>query len=361
MTDTTTDPPRPLTVAYLGNFTAEHSTENHVARAWENNGHTVIRFQEQDHDAWIGLIELLINGPYPDLVLWTSTASYAAQIPVIIQNQMLHVALHAGVPTVGFHLDRWWGLDRQTRITEERAPFFSVELLVTADGGHEKQWVEHGINHLWMPPGVSRNEALREPSDRAGRYGRYQVAFVGSWGSYHPEWLPYRQQLVGHLQDWYGDRLLLVEGGLRGQGLVDLYRTVPVIVGDSCLAPKDQREYKPGSIEAPCKMEFYWSDRVPETLGRGGYLVHPRVQGLYEHYTEITDEGRSYCGPMTYDLGDWDELHRVIEFALGNQKHRTDLIDLARPFVLKQHTYERRMEQLMVELEARKMLPSVTA
>jgi hypothetical protein len=342
MTDTTIIQPRSLRVAYLGNFGPEHSTENHVRKAWINNGHQVETFQEDVFHRWADLCNLMRSPTPPDLVMWTSTAGLAAKIPDGMQREMLATALHAGIPTVGYHLDRWWGLDRQHQITERQ--WFKCELVITADGDHAHEWIEAGVNHCWFPPGVSRDEALREPSERAGRYARFDVAFVGSWQSYHPEWLPYRQALIPHLVNWYGDRLLLVEGGLRGQGLIDLYRTVPVIVGDSCLAPT----VSGGGPWA------YYSDRVPETMGRGGYLIHPDVGCFDLQFTDPVSE--RYCGPDGYPLYDFDYLGDLIADALKQESGRAAHAAECRTHVLEHHTYERRMEQVIEELAARKML-----
>lgn len=163
MTEPTSIDTRPLRVAQIGNAGPEHSTENHLRRAWQNNGHHVDFIQEDDERGWDALMDaLMARHNRPDIVMWTTTASLAAKIPDSVQRDLLAVALDAGVPTVGYHLDRWWGLNREHLIRER--PWFQQSLVVTADGGHPAEWAAAGVNHLWMPPGVSRDEALLEPS-----------------------------------------------------------------------------------------------------------------------------------------------------------------------------------------------------
>jgi hypothetical protein len=228
------------------------------------------------------------------------------------------------VPTVGFHLDRWIGLNREGDIS--RSPFFKLDYLFTADGGHDLAWKEYGVNHYWSPPAIL--------SDEAKRVGVYRkdfaadVGFVGNLRRYgHPEWGPYRLRLYKFLARTYGSRFRLWEGGIRGQDLADLYASVKVLVGDSCLAGN---------------AKFYWSDRVPETLGRGGFLIHPEVEGLREQHP----------GLATYALGDldgsgWGSLKWKIDRALEEEQERRDNAIAQSQHVLANHLYEHRMERIL--------------
>lgn len=322
----------PLRIGYVGNFGPEHSTENHVRQALEANGHTVLQLQENDRRTWEVLADPMVAAEATvDLVLWTRTGwdwplhtGWSWEFAIDMQRRALEQLRRRGVPTVGFHLDRWWGLAREHQVADE--PFFTCDLVVTADGGHDDRWTAAGVNHVWMPPAVSRTEALREPRSNARTVP--PVVFVGSWRGYHDEW-PYRAELIAWLQRRYRRQVgLYPRGGraVRGQELVDLYRKATVVVGDSCLAGGATR---------------YWSDRIPETVGRGGFLVHPMVEGLAEHF-----------GPehlATYDLGDWDQLGAIIDHHLAHPELAAATAAAGREHVLAHHTYERRMEQLMAE------------
>lgn len=321
----TTAPARPIRVAYLGNFGPPHSTENHVFAALQNVGCYVNTYQENDPERWRVLIEQ--TGAY-DLILWTRTG-WDPPIPHDVQEAMLCAARSCDVPTVGFHLDRWWGLGRQDQVHDE--PFFRSWLVVTADGGHDADWEAAGVNHHWMPPGVSLAECLRDPRPRhAPELDRAQVAFVGSTTSYHDEWLGHRRDLIGALAARFGRAFRVWERGVRGADLVDLYRTVPVIVGDSCLAGGATR---------------YWSDRIPETLGRGGALIHPWVEGLDEHYTAEH--------LVTVPVGDYDLMVRAVEHLLRHPDERQRMAAAGRRHTVMHHTYERRMQQLLTLLTER--------
>lgn len=310
-----------MRVAYLGNFGPEHSTENHVARAWEANGHEVRHIQEGEVRAF----DVPAAADGADLFLWTQTQGLADTGGTVEERQrMLDTFRFKGIPTVGYHLDRWFGLDREWRVRSE--PFFRCDLVVTADGGHQEQFTAAGVKHRWLPPAVSAAEC--EPGSFRPELTD-DVVFVGSWrGGYHAEW-EHRPQLIDWLRRTYNGRIGLypVEGlpAVRGESLRDLYASAKVVVGDSCLV---------GGATS------YWSDRIPETLGRGGFLIHPWVEGIEEHFTD-GEHLRLWC------LGDWDELHELTERYLADDAERSRIATAGRAHVLANHTYEVRVRQVL--------------
>lgn len=309
-----------MKVAYIGNFEPEHSTENHVRAAWETQGHQIIRVQEGEQDAWE---KLIFSVSQVDLILWTRTADLAARVGHRTQWRMLAAAQAAAVPTVGFHLDRWWGLSREATVWEE--PFFRCQYVITADGGHQAHFKDVGVNHFWLPPAVSLPQT--EPGTPQERW-KGQIAFVGSWRpGYHAEWT-HRPQLVDWLRKNYPQTKFWPangQPGIRGQDLRDLYASTDIVIGDSCLVGD---------------ATHYWSDRIPETVGRGGFLIHPYVEGLEEHYN-VGDH------LWTWPVGDWNALRDQIETALQSHDGRALTQERGRAHVREHHTYERRVEQIL--------------
>lgn len=288
--------------------------------ALRNLGHEVIPILEKGLN-W-SILPQLIEGA--DLFLWTRTAGFD---PADRQEQG-RIIKGLGIPTVGFHLDRWWGLTRESKPEDhgpkspDPSPFFFLDYLFTADGGHDDEWKSIGANHYWSPPAIL--------SDEAKRVGRFRqdyavdVGFVGSLRRYgHPEWGPYRLKLYRFLAKTYGGRFRLWEGGIRGQDLADLYASVKVLVGDSCLAGNSRR---------------YWSDRSPECAGRGGFLIHPETEGYVEAFPFIP----------TYPLGDFDQLRLQIDYYLEHEEQRRYLAEMGRLHVKGNHLYEHRMERILV-------------
>lgn len=304
-----------MKVAYVGNFAVSFSTESHIALAWEANGHEVLRISEQQLD-WTALPSTVAGS---DLFLWTRTAGFDPPNAAQVQAEAL---AQITIPKVGYHLDRWWGLDRESWIGE--SPFFwATDFLCTADGGHDQEWASRGITHHWFPPAILGAEAvLGQPSPKY----RAKVGFVGNLTSYgHPEWAPYRRELHRLLRQRYRNwfRIFPEQGRsqIRGKALADLYASVPVLIGDSCLSGEATR---------------YWSDRIPETMGRGGFLIHPEVEGLHAEHNEL----------IFYPLGDLDRLCELIDWWLDNDPAREQQRGWQRIEVLERHTYEHRMRRL---------------
>lgn len=313
-----------MIVAYIGNFVPEHSTENHVREAWERRGQRVIRIQEGDPIAFDKLMDGMSK---VDLVLWTRTADLASKWGHKNQWRMLSQAKRLGVPTAGFHLDRWWGLDREAAVWTE--PFFRCDYVITADGGHDEQFRDVGVNHVWLPPAVSLAET--ELGDYREEYAS-DITFVGSWQpGYHAEWT-HRPELIRFLKESYPKQVRFWprpgQPSIRGKDLRDLYASVKVVIGDSCLVG--------GATH-------YWSDRIPETIGRGGFLIHPYVEGIKDHF-QIGDYKTAHL--LTWDVGQWEALGRKIEWSLQYPEERQAIAAAGREHVRRYHTYDVRVEQI---------------
>lgn len=307
-----------VNIAYAGNFDPPSSTENEIRRALSDAlGHDVWLCQEGQPDRWAELTERVHEF---DVILWTRTADLAKRIPHADQRRMLTRARRAGVPTCSVHLDRWWGLrehGREDSVWSE--PFFRCEHFFSTDGAHDVEWATAGVNHHWMPPGVSEFECVPgTPRDE----WRSDIGFLGSWRHYHGEHT-HRRELVEWLRATYGDRVRFFpepgEPGIRGDDLRDLIASVKVWVGDSCLAPR--------ADGGP--MVRYWSDRVPEITGRGGFLLHPYVGGLEDQHPSV----------MTWPMGDFSRLRDLIDRYTLDDVRRIGLAEAQRSETLKWHTY----------------------
>jgi hypothetical protein len=310
-----------MRVSYIGNFDPDWSTENHVATALENIGHEVQRIPEQRTE-WAELPDL-IDG---DFLMWTRTAGFDPP-----DRDLQRRALDAvKVPKVGYHLDRWFGLRREREergpLGSDPSPFFThMDLLCTADGGHQDKWA---TRHIWFPPAILGDEA--EPGEARDSY-RFDVGFVGNLRGYgHTEWAHYREQLWVNLKRWYGNRFRVFPGRghpqIRGRDLASVYASVKVLIGDSCL---------------PGDTEYYWSDRIPETTGRGGFIIHPWVAGVKTQHPRL----------VTYPLGEFDILKAQIDYALEDPEWRKENAEKNRTHTIKYHLYEHRMQRLVTLIE----------
>lgn len=296
-----------MKIGYLGRFAPWWASEREMAGGLRSLGHEVVELDEARPASWARL-----RADPPDLVVWTpAEVARRSGDPTTL-----------GCPVVGWHLDRWWGLRRAAEL--RRSPWLRCHLLVTADGGHPGAWEAAGVRHRWLPPAIDRSEA--ETGDRRDELV-CDVVFVGSWAGYLPDW-PHRFRMLTHLRQWYGPRFraMPINGAhLRGRALSDVYASASVAVGDSCLAGGAER---------------YWSNRVPETLGRGGVLVHPAVEGMKDHH--VSGEHL-----LTWELDDWHGLRTVVDDALADDAGRKRIATAGRADVLERHTFDVRAAQLL--------------
>jgi hypothetical protein len=304
-----------MRIGYIGNFSRPWCTEVHVAASLATLGHSVRELQENRVD-----FDRL--QPNYDLLMWTRTW----EVDNVKALACLARFRAAGVPSCSFHLDRFHGLDREYLIGTEA--FFRTDVLFSPDDG---PWANYGVDHVWLPPGVFAPEC--EPVEVQSRRWPWQVVFVGSHPYPHKEWEPVRTRLLRAFTDEFGSafKVLPIPGRpLRGRSLQSLYATVPVIVGDSCLVGNPSR---------------YWSDRIPETLGRGAALIHPNVDGMEDWYHDGYDL-------VTYDVGHPDDAVDQAQRLLDDVPLRHAIREAGRRKVLDRDTYAHRMAAVLAHVEA---------
>lgn len=298
-------------VLYIGNFVPPHSTENHLRASLHALGVKV--FAVQENATSIRWLDEAVRGA--DLLLYTRTWGLSG-------GDALAWIKSLRIPSASYHLDLYAGLARGEGLGAD--PFWSTRYVFTADGGSDDFFRARGINHHYVKPGVHGAECYRaEPVD----WLRADVGFVGSY-DYHPEW-PYRRELVDFLRRSYGRRFVKYgspEKQIRGHAVNQLYASVKVLVGDSlCLG-----------FDHP----HYWSDRIYETLGRGGFMIHPYIRGLEEEL-----EDRKHV--VYYPFGDFDELRRLCDYYVAHDDEREAIRSAGHEHVKANCTYVHRMRQML--------------
>lgn len=312
-----------MKVAYIGNYRHAHCTEVHIAATLEELGHLVVRVQEDEHS--LQQIEDKATGC--DLLLYTRTWGLPHPREAI---QMFRRLEFKGTKTASYHLDLYVGLKRQ--VTLRGDPFWATQFVFTPDGSDEaaKVFADKGINHHYIKPGVFKPQCV--PGDLTPRF-QHDVVFVGSYPYPHPEW-PYRNRLVEWLAHTYGNDFARYGGGaevVRDKPLNDLYASAKVVVGDSvCLG-----------FTRP----YYWSDRVYETVGRGGFLIHPHIEGLEEEFTDGAHL-------RLYDYNDFNHLRDIIDHYLTFPAEARLIADAGQAHVRENCTYHNRLTQALAIVTA---------
>lgn len=313
-----------MKICFIGNFEVPYSSENHYKTTLEQLGHTVIPIQENTTVESAVMNKSILC----DMLFHVHTHGDTWNIKGIENVYKQLKAKH--IPTVGYHLDLFKGISREINLNTD--PYWNIEFFFTADKNFVPDLEAKGIKAYYLPAGVLENECyLAEPD-----YNRFphEVIFVGSKG-YHHEY-PYRPQLINWLQETYGSRFGHYGGDglgtIRGNDLNVLYSSAKVVVGDTLC--KD------------FKYSNYFSDRLFETTGRGGFMIFPYIKGIHDFF--------KYDEIVTYKLGDFGDLRDKIDFYLENNERRERLKLRAHLKTKSNHTYRNRLSYLLKTINENK-------
>jgi hypothetical protein len=326
-------------IAYIGNFAPARSTENALAYGLRQHGVQIVEIAQDS---------LTRENP----VIWARKIARADYAAVLYTRTHSSTALDRrwtrawryleehGLATASYHLDVFVGLRRHGMGQPGKwaDPLFTTGTVMTPDPALEEQITTGQTRHVWAPPAADMRDSDPDGTPDPELAGK--VVFVGSlYGtpSHHGQY-PFRAELLGWLQAtyrdrfyWYGNNTAL--GPRRGRDLWDIYASDCVIVGDSCFAATDGGR------------PYYWSDRIPETLGHGGLLLHPDVAGLAEQHPALSTVQYAPLadGRLAYEIDAALEL--LAGPGLGGLRHT------ARADTLERHLYVHRAHQLLVELD----------
>ena len=315
-----------MNIGYIGNFEAPHSAENDRAWAFNKLGHQVIAFQEnkvivQD------ILDKLPDEHYsdseisPSIDLLVYSHTHGWEIEGL--EAVFRFCKKVKVPVISVHLDRWAWLEREKDVGVEAT--WKVDHMFMADGSPEavKLYENNNINWTYLKPGVDERGCYMAAPDPV-KYP-HEIIFVGSHG-YHPEY-PFRPQLIDFLKETYGERFGHYGGDglgtIRGHDLNVLYASAKIVVGDSCFGDRPK----------------YWSDRVTETLGRGGFLLHPKVADLPPNLFG------------SYRAGNLNDVKAKVDMWLGLEKDRKKVQRTGFRHVKKYENYTVRAKEILDVME----------
>lgn len=305
-----------MRIAIIGEHRHRWTLPANLAKAAEDMGHKVTAINEA---TWDGSLEagsefiiyspIMGRGPEHDIV----RARFAE-------------CDRAGIPVVSWHLDLFPRMPRESEVPSH--PMFSASLVVTTDAD-EDFWRAKGINHLHMLPGVDEYACRVADQDKSLRH---DVVFVGARSvPGYPARTAFLEAIEREVQ------LTVYEhgSGMRGSQLAALYASARVVLGDSVLA---------GEVPG------YTSDRLYETLGRGGRLVYPEIEGVtfQPQYTNLVAD---YAPCRRFEPGDTVGAVECVVAALNcdaetERKERLAAVAWAKAG----HTYRHRLEALLAHL-----------
>lgn len=314
-----------MKIAFVGNFTVPYSSESHYLKTFEKLGHKVITIQE---NKFIEQSVLDIAGC--DILFWVHTHGW--ETPGL--NDIVRFFKDNLKPIVGYHLDLWLGIEREKDLTQDNYwksldYFFCTDRLMV-NYLNEKNDMPAAF---YLPAGVFEDECYMAEPDRE-RFPS-DIIFVGS-RNYHPEW-PYRLKLINWLESRFGNNFAQYGGGglgtIRGDDLNKLYASSKIAVGDTL-----------------CKgfnYPYYISDRLFETMGRGGFPIFPYIKGI-ENLYKIEGEDKEL---VTYEFNNFEQLESLIEYYLTHEDVRRDIKIRGFKRTVQEHTYTHRLSYLLNIIE----------
>jgi|688.fasta_scaffold00152_17 hypothetical protein len=308
-------------ITFLGNFRVDYSSESHHAKTLESLGHEIIKLQESETTSEV----VLENAKQSDLFIWIHTHGWPTPGRLTMQDVLLKLKRYQ-IPSMTYHLDLWFGLSRQ-RDLRTKPVYRHIDHFFTVDR-KMADWfnTRTTVKGHYLPAGVYDKECTYRPSKL-----KEEVIFVGS-KTYHAEW-PYRPKLINFLSKTYGARFNLYGkeglGVVRGQDLNNLYASTKVVVGDTLCPNFDYPDY--------------WSDRIYETLGRGGFLIHPYIPGLEKEF-----EDKKHV--VFYEYNNLDQLKQLIDYYLEHEEEREEIRKSGHDMVKTNYTYKNRWQHILKEL-----------
>lgn len=298
-----------MKILYFGNFTRSFSTENYVAYALGRLGQEVVEIPNTQFDVWEACKHRIMQEA-PDVVLFSKA-------PVCHTDRILDLCNGHNILSVCWHWDLYFGCGNRSN---ERWPQLRSDLLFSTDGGHDLEFKNAGYSHQVLRQGIHYPEAIIQPPDY-----QYDVGFVG----HNSEFQPGRPELIAHLSDTYGSRFSYVSN-VRGLKLNKWLSQVKVVVGDSY----------------PSDAGGYWSNRVYEVLGRGGFLLHPKVEGLEREF-----QSKKHLD--TYTRSDFAELDDSIDYYLCNTPLQEAIRQAGHEHCRTNYTYFNRCRTLLAYIGAK--------
>jgi len=314
-------------IAYVGNRNnlasdgKSFNTENHIALTLQNLGHEIVFIQENELQQGT-LVDRVGDA---DFMLWTRTWRKHDGVGYVSLED-LNAVKKSGKLTVSFHLDKYTGIARTIDIDDDA--FWKTDYVFSPEGSTQakKIFKSFGINQFYLPPGVYEQDCyITDPIDKF----KHDIVFVGGGSQYmHPEW-PYRQKLVSWLANTYGSRFAKYgypEPTIRGHELNQLYSSCKIVIGDSLC--KDFMD------------SYYYSDRLFEVTGRGGFLIAPYIPGTTDHFVDRKEI-------VLYGFENWVQLKNLIDYYLEHDDEREAIRIAGHNRTKTENTYTDRMKTML--------------
>lgn len=309
-----------MKLVLIGNFTEIYHEEG-KARAFQKLGHDVYRFDEKVFDE--NDKNIIINQIKPDAVVYT-------KLRIKNQIQLVNELKKSNIKTVCWFPDYCnvgqWENSAFNIKDIKNCGLSNSDLVLLPDANNSAKWKSLGINQHLMRQAISE-EFCYKSNKKLNQ--EFDVVFIGT--VIDNDLYNYRFELVNFLQNKYKNKFLHLGGNnpyqVRNSDLNDLISSCKIIIADS--------PYKQGHP--------IWSNRVYETLGRGGFCLHSNVPGI-----ETEFEIGKHIG--VYEHKNYDDLESKIDYYLKNSSERIKIADAGFEYVKNNLTLNNRCKDVIEKI-----------
>ncbi len=308
-----------MKIIYLGQFNNPFSdtTEKHIKNAFESLGHTVIPIDETKfHDERNRILEEIYY-ENADLFFFHKGGWRHKMTP----EQLVEFLTYVTIPKV------FWWFDKISDKTVEQL----------SDGRRilRSDWMDlvlGYVDHGFVTDGTFvRRHNYKNLSVLHQGIGDETLDYEGKFNPVYAKDITFLGKIYGVRSDWvadlkreFGDKFE-VFNNVFGRNLKDCMASTKITL--SPLYPTN---------------EFYWSSRIYQMVGNGGFVIHPRLEGLKE---EGWIEGKHYVGYKTYP-----EMIEKIKYYLKHNKEREKIRTEGHKLCIQRFKYSDRVKELLSKI-----------
>mgnify|MGYP003655247075 CR=1 FL=1 len=312
-----------MRIAFIGGFSNLYDEEG-KAKTFELLGAEVLRIEESSFTG--KTIELILKWG-PDILM-----SPKYKINNQLREELFSSCRREGILICSWHPDLYhypYLMPNQNRFAEitNKIGLWSSDVVFSPEGGEHSDafYSKCGIKQYTVRQapyhetvGISNIEDISDITTK-----EVPLLFVGTA---YTNGDGFRQFLLKFLEEQYGEKFMLMghtaEHQVRESRLSSLIAQSKIIIGEST--------YFPG----------YWSNRLYESIGRGGFTLHPYVAGIEDEFVDGEE-----C--VYFSRWNFKELKEKIDYYLDEPEERNRIINNGLARVKKDHTLINRCTQVL--------------
>ena len=308
-----------MKIIYLGQFNNPFSdtTEKHIKNAFEMFGHQVIPIDETQFHRERNRILEEIYYENADLFFFHKGGWRHKMTP----EQLVEFLTYVTIPKV------FWWFDKISDGTAEQLSdgrrilrnewmdlvLRYVDYGFVTDGTFVRR---HNYKNLFVLRQGIGDEFIDYKGQPRPEFAK-DITFLGKVYGVRSDW-------VASLKKEFGDKFE-VFNNVFGRNLKDCLASTKITL--SPLYPTN---------------EFYWSSRIYQMVGNGGFLIHPKLEGLKE---EGWIDGKHYVGYKTYG-----EMIEKIKYYLKHDDEREKIRAEGYKFCIHRFKYSDRVKELLSKI-----------